>query len=181
MSSSFRQKGNLLAHIKWQDCIQGPENVIRSWFLSISLVCLLSYWLWLQHHVIARGCLELQPQHSLRFQAEQKRSIIDPWKSPSKFYLSSDWVTWLSLDQLVWLKKWICVVGPRYCVSPEDCFVGVCTWGCIRGITNTQMEFSLLFPGGKKVECMLDNRKGRYPLYQKQTLVMEIFPSAFGL
>lgn len=72
-SSSFRQKGNLLAHIKWQDCIQGPENVIWSWFLSISLVCLLSYCLWFQHHRIARGCLELQPQHSLRYQTEQKR------------------------------------------------------------------------------------------------------------
>lgn len=43
--NAFGQKENLLALIKWQDWIQGPENIIRTWFLSISLLCLLSHWL----------------------------------------------------------------------------------------------------------------------------------------
>ena len=55
------------------------------------------------------------------------------------------------------------MVGPRSCVPPEDCSVGVCTWGCVRGITNTQMGFSLLFPEKKKLNvCWKTN--SRYPL-----------------
>lgn len=90
-SSSFRQKGNLLAH-EMTRLYSGPENVIWVGFLSISLVCLLSYCLWLQHHRIARGCLELH-QHSLRFQTEQKKESSTFLQITSKFYVSSDWVT----------------------------------------------------------------------------------------
>ena len=77
------------------------------------------------------------------------------------------------------------MVGPRSCVPPEDCSVGVCTWGCVRGITNTQMGFSLLFSEKKKLNVCWKTEIAdihcRLPLINPESVMLQVEILSYSL
>ena len=77
------------------------------------------------------------------------------------------------------------MVGPRSCVPPEDCSVGVCAWGYVRGITNTQMEFSLLFPEKKKLNVCwkteIADIHWRLPLINPESVLLQVEILSYSL
>lgn len=103
MKCIWTKKGNLLALIKWQDWIQGPENIIRTWFLSISLLCRLSYWLQFPASHGSKRLPRAPTSERSQVSGLAEKCTSFSWKLQKKLCLSFMWVTCQNLDQQVWL------------------------------------------------------------------------------